>query len=91
MKEKMEEFFARNSELSTEFSRYVLEHPKLDDQIPEDGVLIFLPEYDQELKEFNLKMAQELRKEGGEIIYVKVKEMAPKVTSRLVGVDVGAP
>ncbi|MEA3239694.1 MAG: DUF5647 family protein [Candidatus Bipolaricaulota bacterium] len=91
MNEKIEEFFARNSELSTEFSRYVLEHPNLDDQIPEDGVLIFLPEYDQELKEFNLKMAQELRKEGGEVIYVKVKEMAPKVTSRLVGVDVGAP
>jgi len=91
MKEKVEEFFTRNSELSIEFSKYVLEHPELDDQIPEDGVLIFLPEYDKELKEFNLRVAQELEKEGGEVIYVKVREMAPKIASRLVGVDVETP
>lgn len=54
----MEEFFERNSELNIEFSKYVLEHPELDEIIPEDAVLTFLPEYDEDLKKFNLTIVR---------------------------------
>jgi hypothetical protein len=89
MKTIDEDFFMKNSELSMEFSRYVLEHPEIDDILTEDKVVIFLPEFDPELKDFNLRMAKEIETEGGKVLYVKVKQLSPKVTSRLVGVDVG--
>jgi hypothetical protein len=48
-----------------EFSRYALEHPEMDDILTGDKVVIFLPEFDFELKEFNVKMAKEIEAEGG--------------------------
>lgn len=89
-KARDEEFFTRNSELSMEFSRYVLEHPEMDDVLKDDKIIIFIPEFDSELKEFNEKMAKEIEDGGGEVVYIKVKELSPKITSRLVGVEVGS-
>lgn len=78
----------KNSELSMEFSRYILEHPEMEDILSEDKVVIFLPEFDPELKEFNVRMAKEIEAEGGKVLYIKVKQLSPKVVSRLVGVEV---
>lgn len=83
------EFFTRNSELNIEFSKYVLEHPEMDDLVTEETVLVFLPEFDTQLTDFNLEMAKEIKSEGGTVLYVKVKQMAPKTASRLMGVEVG--
>ena len=90
MKTKTEDFFMRNSELSTEFSKYVLEHPEIDEILTEEKVIILLPEFDPELKDFNLNMAKDIEDAGGKVLYVKVKQLSPKVTSRLVGVEVSA-
>jgi phage pi2 protein 07 len=89
MKTEKDEFFTRNSELSIEFSKYVLEHPEMDDLLTEETAVVFLPEFDAELKDFNLRMAKEIESEGGKVLYVKVKEIAPKIASRLIGVEVG--
>jgi len=89
METQKNEFFTRNSELSIEFSKYVLEHPEMDDLLTEEAAVVFLPEFDAELTDFNLKMGKEIESEGGTVLYVKVKQMAPKITSRLVGVEVG--
>jgi hypothetical protein len=35
-------------------------------------------------------MAKEIEAEGGKVLYIKVKQLSPKITSRLVGVEVGA-
>ena len=83
------QFFARNSELSIEFSKYVLDHPEMDDLLSEETIVIFLPEFDLQLRDFNLKIAKEIESEGGKLLYVKVKQMAHKVSSRLIGVEVG--
>jgi hypothetical protein len=90
MKTSHEEFFLKNSELSIEFSKYVLEHSEMEDLLSEDKVIIFLPEFDPELREFNMRMASDLEAEGGKVVYIKVKHLSPKVTSRLVGVEVAA-
>jgi len=87
---RTDEFFLRNSELSIEFSKYVLEHPEIDELLTSDKVAIFLPEYDPELRDFNIKMAKDIEAEGGKVIYVKVKQLSPKITSRLIGVEVAA-
>ena len=90
MKTKTEDFFMRNSELSTEFSKYVFEHPEIDEILTEEKVIILLPEFDPELKDFNMNMAKDIEDAGGKVLYVKVKQLSPKVTSRLVGVEVSA-
>ncbi|MBU4185653.1 MAG: hypothetical protein KKI12_01320 [Proteobacteria bacterium] len=89
METRENEFFTRNSELSMEFSKYVLEHPEMDDLLTEEAVVVFLPEFDAELADFNSRMAKEIEGEGGRVLYVKVKQMAPKIFSRLMGVEVG--
>ena len=88
MKTQENDFFTRNSELSIEFSKYVLEHPEIDDLLTEETVVIFLPESDAELRDFNLKMANEIESEGGKVVYVTLKQIAPKISSRLMGVEV---
>lgn len=90
MTTKSEVFFMRNSELSIEFSKYVLDHPEIDELLTKENMIIFLPEYDPELMAFNMKMAKDIEAEGGKVLFIKVKQMSPKVTSRLVGVEVGA-
>jgi len=89
MKTQKDEFFTRNSELSIEFSKYVLEHPEMDDLLTEEMVVVFLPQFDAELRDFNLRIAKEIESQGGKVLYVKVKQMAPKISSRLIGVEVG--
>lgn len=88
METENNQFFARNSELSIEFSKYVLDHPEMDDLLSEETIVIFLPEFDVELREFNLRIAKEIESEGGKLLYIKVKQMAHKVSSRLIGVEV---
>lgn len=88
MNTKKDDFFIRNSELSMEFSKYVLEHPEMDELLAEDTVIVFLPEFDPELKAFNVKMGKEIEAEGGKVLYIKLKELSPKITSRLIGVEV---
>ena len=89
METQNNQFFSRNSELSIEFSKYVLEHPEMDDLLTEETIVVFLPEFDVELRDFNLKMAKENESDGGKLLYVKVKQMAQKATSRLIGVEIG--
>ena len=88
MKTTPEDFFFKNSELSLEFSKYVLEHPEMEDLLSEDKVIIFLPEFDPELRDFNMRMSKDIEGEGGKVLYIKVKHLSPKVASRLVGVEV---
>lgn len=87
MEKNFDDFFMKNNELSIEFSKYVLEHPEMDDVMTEDTAIIFLPEFDPELKDYNMKMGRDIETEGGKVLYVKLKEISPKVTSRLVGVE----
>jgi len=52
MEKKMIE---KNIELSAEFSRFLFEHPELEKKIPLGAEVILLPEFNSELKKFNLE------------------------------------
>jgi len=80
---KEKEMIERNIEFSAEFSRYLFEHPEIEDKIPRDAEIILLPEYDEELKEFNLGMGKNIEAEGGKVVYISIKEIRPKVISRI--------
>jgi hypothetical protein len=80
---KEKEMIERNIEISAEFSRYLFDHPEFEDKIPVGAEIILLPEFDEDLKQHNLMLGKEMESEGGKIIYVSIKEMRPKITSRI--------
>ena len=88
MEKANDQFFAKNSKLSTEFSKYVLEHPEVDELLTDEAIVVFLPEFDEKLRAFNLNIAKEVESQGGQVLYVKVKEMMPSVSTRLIGVEI---
>jgi len=75
-----EELFRKNQQLSTEFELYLLEHPEIEDTIPDNAMIVLLPEYDNELSGRNMELAEANREQGQPIVYVKVKKMR---TSRI--------
>jgi len=80
---KEKEMIERNIELSAEFSRYIFEHPEIEEKIPFDTEVILLPEYDRELREFNLQLGKNIKNEGEKVIYISIKEIRPKTFSRI--------
>lgn len=78
----------KNLELSSEFTRYLFEHPDVEEKLPKEAQVVFLPEYDNELREFNLKIAKECLKKGQPIVYVKIKRLAPPRMSRLIETEI---
>jgi hypothetical protein len=84
---KENDFIEKNIELSSEFSRYLFEHPELSNQIPLDSELVLVPEFDTELRAFNLSLGSKIEAEGGKVTYVVIKNIHPKSYSRLTDVE----
>ena len=84
---KEKEMIERNIELSAEFSRYLFEHQELEEKIPLGSEVILLPEFDKELKEYNLKLGKNIESEDKKIVYVAIKNMRPKLLSRIENVE----
>ena len=70
-----EEMFKRNQQLSTEFELYLLDHPEIEKKIPDNALIVLLPNYDHELAEKNKKLAEVNREPGQVIVYVKVEKL----------------
>lgn len=77
-----DEVFHKNMLLGHEFDLYVLEHPEFAEEIPENAIVVLMPEDDPELAEVNLKMAEETREPNQLMFIVRIKKMRP-ITSRL--------
>ncbi len=78
-----QEIFSKNLILSTEFDRYVLEHPEFADRIPENAQVVLLPEDDLELREKNIEIAKAQREPSQAVVYVEIEKVVPQM-SRLV-------
>jgi len=78
-----QEIFSKNLILSTEFDRYVLEHPGFAEKIPENAQVVLLPEDDLELRQKNIEIAKAQRESGQPVVYVEIEKVAPQI-SRLV-------
>ena len=83
MMNKEKEMIERNIEISAEFSRYLFEHPELEEKLPVGAEVILLPEFDKELKEYNLKLGKNIESEEGNVVYIAIKNMRPKLLSRI--------
>ena len=74
---RKEDLFKKNHILGVEFDRYLLEHPEVLEEIPEDAEIYFLPEDDPELLEENFKMAEAHRASGKKVVLVKIGKLSP--------------
>jgi hypothetical protein len=74
---RKEDLFKKNHIWGVEFDRYLLEHPEVLEQIPENAEVFFLPEEDPELSQENLKMAESQKARGGKIVLVKIGKLTP--------------
>jgi len=67
----------KNLALGVEFDKYMIDHPEIIDKIPDRSTMVFLPEYDRELYEANLKLARKRIAEGEKVVFVRIKKLAP--------------
>jgi len=63
-----EELFRKNQQLSTEFELYLLEHPEIEEKIPDNAMIVLLPDYDKDVAEAN-------KEPGQSIVYVRVERL----------------
>lgn len=71
----------KNIDLSIEFSKYIFEHPELDEKIPKGAQVVLLPKYDKELADYNLKIAEKQREVDQAVVYVSIDELlAPRLS-----------
>lgn len=86
MKER--KLIEKNLELSFEFTRYLMAHPEVEKQIPSGALVVILPEYDDELKRFNLRNSKRGREKKQPVVYVRIKRLASDRPSRLIGTKI---
>jgi hypothetical protein len=77
-----EELFKKNQQLSTEFELYLIEHPEIEEKIPDNAMIVLVPDYDKELAEKNIELAEANKEPGQRIVYVRVEKLR---TSRIEG------
>jgi len=70
------ELAKKNLEISFEFSRYLLDHPELEDRIPENALVVFEVEDDRDLTAYNRAIAERTREPGQPVILVHIKGLA---------------
>lgn len=74
----------KNIVLNTEFNKYLVEHPEVADKIPNDALVVILPDDDPALSRRNLSLARRHREKNQPVVHVRVKKLAPPPKSRLV-------
>ena len=52
-----------------------------------DSEIVLIPEFDAELREFNLSLGNKIESEGGKVAYIVIKDIYPKSHSRLTHVE----
>lgn len=69
---------------SFEFSRYLMAHPDIAEQLPNDAAVIFVVDEDPIFTEQERQLAKRLAAEGQPIVTVHVRGLAPPLESRLI-------
>jgi hypothetical protein len=89
MKKANEDLVQKNIELSTEFSRYLFEHPEIESMLPRDAEIVLLPGFDTKLRAHNRKLGRAMEAHGEKVVYIRVGRLRPKKISRIESVAVG--
>jgi len=72
----------KNTELIKEFDRYVREHPKFADSIPNNAIVIMQLEGDEEFNRWSLDLVKFHAEKSQPVVYVRIKKIKP-IRSRI--------
>ena len=78
-----QEFFEKIVSLSNEFSRYILEHPEIEDSIPMDAQIVFIIEDDPDFTRLMKEYAKKQHVQGQSVVHIKLKSSPPKRISSI--------
>jgi hypothetical protein len=67
----------RSSVLGIEFDRYMREHPKFCEKIPNNAHIVLLLEGDKEFNDWSINLAKKQAEKDQTIVYITIKKMAP--------------
>ncbi len=82
-------FEQKNSQLVTEFDRYVLQHPQFTDAIPSGAIVVMQLEGDEPFNEWSRQMAQRQVEPGQATVFVRIKKLRP-IHSRIEELELAA-
>ena len=78
------EFADRQLELTSEFGKYVFDHPEVDDLMPDGAYVYFEVEGEPVFNEYSRSLAVKKQKEGAPVVLVRISGLAPRQGSRLI-------
>jgi hypothetical protein len=78
------EFFEKSLTLSFEFSRYIIAHPEVEEQVPKGALVVLTLEDDPEFNKRAIELAQTKREADQPIVVVRIQKLLPPTESRLV-------
>jgi len=78
MKKQEDWLWQRSLTLIHEFDRYVLEHPRFAEKIPYGAEVVLLPNYDDELRKYNLRNSQINREPDRPLVYIEINRIRPR-------------
>jgi hypothetical protein len=70
------EVVERNVQLTRQIIKYILNHPKMLDVLPEKFELVLLPEDDPEVRMLNLDLLDKYGSEGKPIVFARINTHA---------------
>ena len=74
----------KNIVLNTEFNKYLVEHPEVAAKIPNNALVVILPDDDPALCRKNLSLARRHQEKNQPVVQVRVGKLTPPPKSRLV-------
>ncbi len=80
MRKKTNELWLKSLVLAQEFDRYVLEHPRFAEKIPNGAEVVLLPEYDKELRAYNLRNSQSNQEPERPLVYIEIARLRPRLS-----------
>jgi hypothetical protein len=54
---------------------YLFEHPEIEESIPDNAMIVLLPEYDKELADKNIELVEANKEPRQTIVYVRVEKL----------------
>lgn len=73
----MNRYEQKNSQLVTEFDRYILENPDFADTIPQGALVALQIEGDNAFNQWSRKTAQAQAEPGQQVIFIRIKKIRP--------------
>ncbi|HCG77414.1 MAG: hypothetical protein COS11_02225 [bacterium (Candidatus Ratteibacteria) CG01_land_8_20_14_3_00_40_19] len=81
---KESDFWELQRSIGFEFSKYVLSHPEIDEQIPDNALVVFNLEENPEFNEWAIRIANSRREPNQPVVILKAQKLLPPFESRLV-------